>query len=340
MREIGSEFWEVPVSQKTNSIFPKNTQWFLSGRSALKAIIQDLGACKTVAMPSWCCDSMIQPFLDAGIEVKFYPVYFDNALVEDISFNCDILFLIDYFGYTSPTVDTADYGGVIIRDVTHSIFSHSYTDAQYYFGSLRKWCGVWTGGYGWSSSGGAFDYTQQADDYGYVALREQAMNQKRIYIGAMQECLEDAHLDKDYLRIFEEAEACLDNAQILPACNRDVELAGKLDSEFMRNKRRLNAEILRQEVADWLIFRDMKDTDCPMFVPVLVPDGKRDELRRYLIDNSIYCPVHWPISPIHKLDNRERFIYENELSLVCDQRYTEDDMRRIVEKINEFWRKH
>ncbi|NBH32795.1 hypothetical protein D3Z58_04330 [Clostridiaceae bacterium] len=48
-------------------------------------------------------------------------------------------------------------------------------------------------------------------------------------------------------------------------------------------------------------FKDMRDTDCSLFVPVLVPNGKRDRLRRYLIENEIYCLVHWMISEYHRL---------------------------------------
>ena len=71
MKEIGSEFWDVPVTEIENNIFPKSTQWFLSGRSALQAIINDIKECHTVAMPSWCCDSMVKPFVDAGYTVRF-----------------------------------------------------------------------------------------------------------------------------------------------------------------------------------------------------------------------------------------------------------------------------
>ena len=59
-------------------------------------------------------------------------------------------------------------------------------------------------------------------------------------------------------------------------------------------------------------------------------------LRRALISQAIYCPVHWPESPLHRLDGRERFIYQNELSLVCDQRYDETDMQRTVDAIRRF----
>ena len=43
IREIGSEFWDVPVEEINNGFFTESMQWFLSGRSALKAIIKDAG---------------------------------------------------------------------------------------------------------------------------------------------------------------------------------------------------------------------------------------------------------------------------------------------------------
>ena len=66
--EIGSEFWDIPVSEERNDLFPNYTQWYLSGRSALQAIIKELQNLHTVAMPSWCCDSMVKPFIDAGFD--------------------------------------------------------------------------------------------------------------------------------------------------------------------------------------------------------------------------------------------------------------------------------
>ena len=76
----------------------------------------------------------------------------------------------------------------------------------------------------------------------------------------------------------------------------------------------------------------------PLFVPVLVPEGRRDALRKHLIQNEIYCPVHWPLTEHHKIDQRSAAIYENELSLVCDQRYGAADMERIVKTVKNFWK--
>lgn len=84
LKEIGSEFWDVPIGTSCNNYFPRQTAWFLSGSSALQAIIKELEEAQSVALPSWCCLTMIKPFVDAGMEVSFYPVYFDNGLVQEI----------------------------------------------------------------------------------------------------------------------------------------------------------------------------------------------------------------------------------------------------------------
>ena len=69
----------------------------------------------------------------------------------------------------------------------------------------------------------------------------------------------------------------------------------------------------------------------------MVKDGKRDALRSYLLSRDIYCPVHWPLSEQHVgLSERAKEIYAEELSLVCDQRYKDEDMERTVQEIQKF----
>lgn len=334
-KEIGSEFWDAPVADFPNACFPDSTQWFLSGRSALQAIIKELKGVHSVALPSWCCDSMVKPFVDNGIKIQFYPVYWSNGLVQEYRLNCDALLLLDYFGYAAPSVSLNDYSGIVIRDVTHSFFSRQYHDAQYYFGSLRKWAGFWTGGIAWTQDGHRLT-TDESGNHDYTSLRKKAMSYKKCYIfGTAGD--RDAFEDKGYLRLFDEAETLLEEIGIGPAAERDTQLARMLDVDYIKARRRANALILRNAFRDWLVFPEMDGDDCPLFVPILVPDGFRDSLRNYLITHEIYCPVHWPKSIYHTLDSREAVLYDNELSLICDQRYFIRDMRRLVDTVEAFW---
>lgn len=327
--EIGSEFWDVPIGPVKNHFFSIVNQWYLCGRSALQAIVKDLDNVDTIALPSWCCHTMIKPFVDAGISVRFYPVYYDKVLVQKLRYDCDALYVMDYFGYTCIQQELSEYKGIIIRDVTHSIFSAVYSDADYYFGSLRKWFGVWTGGYAWSKDGHILPNGELDKDY--IEMRKIGMQLKKEYISGFQN-------EKDYLAVFNNAEEYLEKVGISAGLESDIELAETIDVKTLVTSRRMNAEILRHEFFDWLIFPEMSSSDCPLFVPVSVPLGKRDKLKQYLIEHDIYCPVHWPVSLYHKLDEKTRIIYENELSLVCDQRYTENDMDRMVETIKSFWK--
>lgn len=319
--EIGSEFWNVPVSDRNNGFFPAHTNWFLSGRCALQAIIRDWGG-KSIALPSWLCESMIRPFLDAGVAVEFYP-----ALEPIRNIRAEGILVMDYFGYVRP-LDMDGYQGTVIRDMTHSLFSKEYSDADYYFGSLRKWAGFWTGGYAWTKDGHALQ-PEKGNDMGYTALRRQAMEEKAAY-------MEAGAGEKVFLNTFGMADEVLEDCGALPADARDIALAKQLDVTLIRERRRANAARLLQSLADIAVFPELEELDCPLFVPVCLPKEKRDALRKTLISQAVYCPVHWPLSPYHTAGTETCKLYETELSLVCDQRYTVEDMERIIRIVQAF----
>lgn len=321
--EIGSEFWDIPLSKNENTLFPSDTLWYLSGRSALRSIIADIlrkKSAKKAALPAWCCDSMILPFIEAGIEPVFYPVYVENGcFTQDLSYacGCDILLIMEYFGYAG-TVSGQGFPGIVIRDVTHSVFTTQYADADYYFGSLRKWAGFKTGGY-------AFGYESSPlpPNLVYAEMRQSAMHAKALYISGQTE-------SKDYLSMYSEAENYLKNSCVAGAELSDIQAAMHLDIEYIRDRRRKNAAVLLEAFSDLAIYHKTNEEECPLFVPVLIPNGKRNEIRQHMINHEIYLPVHWPLSKYHTIDGKSMAIYENELSLVCDQRYSEDDMERMV----------
>lgn len=333
MLEIGSEFWQVDSSNGYNHFFPSDTKWFLSGQNALNFIIDDIKSkydVSSIALPSWCCDSMIIPFIIKGFDISFYDVELKNGrLIQKIEKECDVILAMDYFGYES-SYNLASYDGVVIRDLTHSIFVKKYKDATYYFGSLRKWTGIYTGGYAWSNEAWTSAIQVKEVDRKYVSLRSQAMRQKRDYI-------EGRTKSKDYLKIYEKAEEVLDECNLKGVFNADKEdilAAQTLNIDEIKKRRRENAKELLKTLSDMALFPSLADNDCPLFVPIL--SECRDELQKMLVSKGVYCPVHWPITKHHILTNRTREIYEKELSVVCDQRYSIEDMNKISYLIKEY----
>lgn len=331
-KEIGSEFCDIPTRFENNLLFSSDTRWFISGRSALDYAVKDIIAKRgkfSVSLPSYCCDSMIEPFVRNGIKVSFYPVVVKNRkLVRKLDdIKTDAILYVEYFGYKQDS--SFDFDGIIINDVTHSLFTNRI-DADYTIGSLRKWAAFKTGGFASCRDGFSInEYKETKSEY--VMLRSRAMFEKTKYLNSEIK-------NKDYLDMFSEAEELLDNYYDYSASREDIEAACHIDAETIRYRRKENARVLLEGLGEYSLF-ELSENDCPLFVPIIVPDGKRDELKKYLIENSIYCPNHWPISDLHKLTNEEKYIYENELSIVCDQRYDVLDMKRIVDTINEFWSK-
>ncbi len=67
----------------------------------------------------------------------------------------------------------------------------------------------------------------------------------------------------------------------------------------------------------------------PLFIPIMVDN--RNIIRRALFSENIFVPIHWPNEDASLQGNNE--LYEVELSLICDQRYDQGDMERILRGI-------
>ena len=332
MREIGSEFWtqyEPRLAECAN-----NEAYLLSGRTALRFIVNDITKSKNVhkvLLPSYCCDSMILPFVESGLDVQFYKLYPDGIAYPDHN-DADIVLLIDFFGCVlDENAEIArrekQAGKTIIYDATHKIDANAAVEAwsDYTFCSYRKW--FYCNFAKVTKHHGAFSAPQPtiSNDH-YVRLRDEAASEKKKYLSG-----EPA--DKDvFLSKFGAAEQLLET---------DYEgYAGipvTIDFDEIISKRKENASFLLgelQKIPQIGLWRnEVKSCDTPMFVPILVEPNMRDELRSYLISQKICCPIHWPNSPYHK-EHHE--LFDRELSLICDQRYDISDMQRLVLAIKEF----
>ena len=147
---------------------------------------------------------------------------------------------------------------------------------------------------------------------------------------------EKADTKQEFLRIFHEAGELLESDYVgyTPNVDSVVQLIN-VDFNLIKEKRRKNATVLLNGLKEipglTPIDGNLSDVDTPLFFPVLV-ERDRDDVRRYLIEQQVYCPVHWPLSEYHEgISEIGKQIYHQELSLVCDQRYGEDDMERVVE---------
>lgn len=331
MKEIGSEFWPYAAQTIIQDIsINKHTAYLLSGRTALDFVIRDIKTSRrfnSVMLPSFCCESIIEPFERNGVKVQFYRVYEQG--IDYMSNDADAVLLLDYFGFqVEENIQIADEeraaGKLIIYDLTHKL-NGSSVRADYTFCSYRKWlyCNFAIA----TKVNGIFDVGKPTEtNYDYCRIRDKAADLKAKYMA-------EESIDKEeFLHLFGEAEYRLNTDYVgysgLPVV---------IDKESIISARQRNAKRLIDGLQDingirlWRTFIDKKDT--PLFVPILIENGKRDKLRKYLSKNDVYCPVHWPLSYRH---GTYTDLYAEELSLICDQRYSIADMDRQIDLIKNF----
>lgn len=342
--EIGSEFCNAHLCKAEKSGSNENKIFTLSGRTALELVARDLreerGA-KSIYMPAYCCEAMMAPFKKQGYTIKRYAVEPYSRTIHRQVFSdhgCDAILLMDYFGFESK--ETAVFamaeqmrGTAVIIDRVHTAFSdtEACNFADYTVTSWRKWffscaaeaekkCGEWL-----------IAPPIQTNER-YISLRKEA--------AAIKTSFDETDENKTkQLEKFREAEELLDSdySDYAPDDESLRELAA-IDSEFIISRRRENAAVIYKELSKLPtelirpLFAEMGERDVPLYVPVLVKPEIRANLRQYLMQNDVFCPIHWQT----ELGGANK-LYDGELSLVCDQRYGEEDIKREMLLIAEFF---
>ncbi len=331
MQEIGSEFSTAVYDNKEGLTFLNGGVLVFSGRTSIETVLKEIPYAKKAVLPSYCCESMIVPFRKAGIDVVFYDVWYEEELCTnvDIQHDVDIFLWCNYFGFKNEMPDLTAFkerGGIIIEDITHSFLSEQqyHEQSDYLVASIRKWEPIYCGGYcvARKSELNYLPTVEPSSDF--IARKEMAMKLKSEYLYDNDETKK-----QEYLKLFKESNSWLaDNYSGLAIDSWSKQYLSSVDIHNQREKRRANAHMLYEGLQGKVQFLFPKDDmDCPLFVPILLFDN-RNELRSKLVANGIYCPIHWP-----KPQGCESNLYDMELSLICDQRYTEEDMKRIVSVI-------
>lgn len=357
-REIGGIFPLEIASinsmgrRRDQTIFPGG-MLCLSGRTALRIVIEDAldsrlrhpGRLPTAYLPSYCCDSMIEPFVAAGFEVKFYKVGLDAegrlSYEIDLSEQCDLFMATSYFGYASTIMSEwisafNRLGVVTVEDVTHRLLAKpnpKATSADYTFASVRKWVGAPMGGVAGKRGRSLVRRLRPAGSIAKVATR--AMGLKGRYLeGSGSPDVRDEYLALQRLQSEMLAEDYNDRA--LDDLSHAIITTADFDE--IRARRLQNARTLFEGVRSRVHTLSLpveldESRDAPLFVPVLAQAGERDHIATLLRKNSLFMPIHWPKPPEVGDDPEVTEFYERQISLVCDQRYGPHDMGHIVAQL-------
>lgn len=306
------------------------------GRQCIVVLIRQYGW-KRIWMPDYFCYEVIDTIKEqTGIKVMFYE---DNPLhegqVERLPFEeGDVLLRMNFFGMRGQR-NNKKITCPVIEDHTHDMFGHwaLYSDADWCIASIRKSLPLPEGGIMWSPKGHKLTVeVQPTDENEQIATtRWEGMEMKAQYLNG------GAVSKEEFRKRYTETEEWFDGAEPALIDERSrMFVAKQLDINLWQGAKRRNWTLLKSLVkCDFCKVLMPEDDTCTMFSLVLLFDTKeqRDMARKQLIGACVYPAVLWTVP--ESASTEARSFSERMLSVHCDGRYTEDDIRQLAVIINE-----
>ncbi len=355
LREIGSNFWMDPTDRydEAVNITPEmfgirgsDYTWLSTGRSAISMAIDEVekrNPCieRIALVPSYTCDTVIAPFLQADYKVETLAV--DGRLcikggeLLDAAKNANagIILLHHYFGFnTIPGWKDVKkkieaLGIVVIEDRTQCLYSSFETlDADYVVGSIRKWHGVPDGGFLVCREGSLSNKPEESD-----LILEQA--KKKAAILKYNYLYHQQGTKDQFLDAFAKAESILDiQTKRYAISDTSLQMQACLDAEGLKEKRRQNYAYLLEHLTGMesisFLFPELPKEITPLYCPILTMDRVR--VQSHLRDSAIYAPVIWPKSEkLPEINGKADVLYTSMLCIPIDQRYGSEEMKKITE---------
>ena len=332
---IGGEF-EIGILPDYNSCVNlphelSKGHYYSSGRAALFHILnfsKKSGKYK-ILLPDYLCESIVEIVKFASVSFDFYKINQDlsiniNSIKETYSNDCSIL-IINYFGGVDIQneilkIKSLNSNAYIILDNVQAFYKmfESY-EVDFMFTSFRKQLPV---------PDGAWVISKYIDLFS--CEEENTFAQYKFAGGLLKKVQAyNSISDQIYLDLFKKGESLINQNLNSKISDITIAVLSETNFELMHQQRIENASYLMAGLQNLEInpILNFQDNMVPLFVPILIRN--RDYLRQQLSKNGIFCPVHWPkYKEISYCSNR---LYDEELSLVIDQRYERVHMRKILE---------
>ena len=301
---------------------------------------------KRVLLPAYTCQTVIDPFVESGWTVDFYNITKQlridkkDLIDKSDSFTPSLCVVHPYCG-ADLRDDELDAlllckknGCVMVEDLTQCIFSKQYSEIfDFFVGSYRKWFPIPDGAFLIGEGINSVDMTENTD---FVQLMSDAMYLRGIY-----NIHKDPNVKEISRRVGNMALKHI-SGKIAPHKMSDFSngLLSKEDWELVQSRRMSNYSFLYDTIRNLgychSVDRKMDEISCaPLFFPIYAEN--RSELQSFLAKKEIFAPVLWPVYSKSAIINDDiSYIYNHILMLPCDQRYSREDMERIVFNVKNF----
>lgn len=329
-----AEPWPLPGSAEISRWpFQEPGCWRLANASSAFWLLARALQPRKAWLPSFLCRSLVRAFLEAGVQVEFFPVDERLHVADDhwleLVVEGDLVVRINYFGFrnSDPVFAAAKARGAwLVDDAAQALLTSGIgCDSDFMVYSPRKFVGVPDGGV--LAARKPFEPCE--------ALRPAPAE---WWLEAFSSVLLRREHDRsgtsgDWFRQFQHSEATAPIGPFSMSTLSESLLNHSFDFAAIAERRRRNYLYLSKQLAKVAFFPELPDGVVPLGFPVRLHN--RDEVRGHLFRSKIFPPVHWPVDGVVQ----EAFAGSHKLAreimtLPCDQRYTSEDMHRITGAID------
>ena len=310
MKPIGGYFsLELPFCEE----YHKNALKLNTGRNCLEYILRSRQYHK-VYIPYYTCDVVLEPFQKLNVEYVFYHIDINFEIIDDISLQeGEALLYTNYYGLKQRYVETLAerFGQRLIVDSTQAFYAKPIKGIDTFY-TCRKFFGVPDGAYLYTDK--LLEKELEQD----VSWDRMSFLTKRLDLDA-----EAGYAD------FREQSARLVNLPIKLMSKLTLRIMQSIDYKAAAIQRRSNFITLQDSL--WVSNKHnlkLEDDAVPMVYPYMTD---KEGLREHLIRNKVFVARYWP----NVLEWTDPSYFEHSLvslllPLPCDQRYSEQDMRKVI----------
>jgi hypothetical protein len=315
MREIGG-FIEFEIFH--GKMLHEEAITLNCGRNALAYLIETKHI-KKIAMPKFMCDSCDKVLDKYGVTVRHYSIGLDFK-PKDIELQQDEwLYLVNYYGQISNDyiIDMKSKNEKLIVDNAQAYFQMPVDGVDTLY-TCRKYFGV---------ADGAILYTdkQISRELPY----DESFDRMHFLLGRFERSASEFYAE------YTENNRFFNNESIKQMSKLTKNLLHGIDYDFVASKRTENFNYLQNVLGK----SNRLKLDIPygaFMYPLYVENGSL--IRKQLQNEKIYIPTLWPnVLDICYRDTLEYRLSKDILPIPVDQRYGINDMKYIVEVINNFW---
>ncbi|MCQ2104260.1 MAG: hypothetical protein MJZ26_00570 [Fibrobacter sp.] len=321
MKPIGGYFeWEFPSAEKYT--LHENAVFLNSGRHSFEYILRGLPNVRTVWIPYFTCDVVLQPLQKMGLSWKFYHINEKFEIADKIKLSQDeILVYTNYYGimdsYCKHIVEV--FKDRVVLDNAQALFCKAIPNGNQFY-SPRKFMGLPDGGIVVATIPDTS--TDLPIDYSFDRCSHLL---KRLELVPS-----DGYGDfKANSRKIAESALCR-----MSNISKSILFSANLDR--IKQRRRENFSTLHKVLAktNRLVIPSIDSFECPLIYPYWSSNG--NVLKKKLIEQDIFVATYWPnVFDWAAEKDLEYCIANNVVCLPIDQRYDSADMERITKVIQE-----